>query len=91
MVPRLMGPLDFPLSILHLHPALVTALILWSLFWKGFALWRAARAGQLAWFIALLIVNTAGLLEIAYLLFFAPRPSGGPGRNQAPPTGATSG
>jgi len=42
--------------------------------WKGFALWRAARAGQSAWFVALLIVNSAGLLEIAYLVFFAPRP-----------------
>jgi len=69
-----MGPLGFPMSVPHLNPVLLTALIVWSLIWKGFALWRAARAGQAAWFIVLLFVNTAGLLEIAYLLFFAPRP-----------------
>jgi methionyl-tRNA synthetase len=69
-----MGPLGFPMRVPHLNPVLLTALIVWSLIWKGFALWRAARAGQAAWFVVLLFVNTAGLLEIAYLLFFAPRP-----------------
>jgi hypothetical protein len=39
---------------------------------KGYALWYAARAEQLYWFIALLVVNTAGILEIVYLLFFRP-------------------
>lgn len=39
---------------------------------KGFSLWYAARGGQKYWFIALLIVNTLGLLEIVYLLFFRP-------------------
>lgn len=69
-----MGPLGFPPRIPHLHPVLLAGLIIWSLIWKGLALWRAARAEQLAWFVVLLVVNTAGLLEIAYLLFFAPRP-----------------
>ncbi|HRY62292.1 MAG TPA: DUF5652 family protein [Candidatus Paceibacterota bacterium] len=45
-------------------------LIAWTLYWKGKALWRAARLGHLEWFIALLIINTAGLLEIAYLYYF---------------------
>ena len=70
---RFLGP-GFPLTALHMHPALLAALVVWSLIWKGFALWRAARADQPAWFVALLVVNTVGLLEIAYLLFFAPRP-----------------
>lgn len=47
-----------------------TLLILWSLFWKGIALWRAGRNNQLGWFIFMLILNTAGLLEILYLAFF---------------------
>ena len=68
-----MGPLGFPMRIPHLNPVLLTVLIVWSLIWKGLALWRAARAGQAAWFVVLLFVNTAGLLEIVYLLFFAPR------------------
>jgi len=42
----------------------------WVLFWKGWALWRAARNEQKIWFGALLVVNTVGLLEIVYLLFF---------------------
>lgn len=41
---------------------------LWSLVWKGLALWRAAQLKQKGWFIALLIINTAGILEIIYLL-----------------------
>lgn len=42
-------------------------LILWSLFWKGLALWHSARRGQPWWFFILLILNTLGLLEIIYL------------------------
>ncbi|KKQ43124.1 MAG: hypothetical protein US60_C0007G0013 [Microgenomates group bacterium GW2011_GWC1_37_8] len=40
----------------------------WSFVWKGLALWNSAKSGQKYWFIALLIVNTVGLLEIFYLL-----------------------
>jgi methionyl-tRNA synthetase len=45
-------------------------LIAWAVIWKGVALWHAARGRQLAWYIALLIINTAGILEIIYLIFF---------------------
>jgi hypothetical protein len=48
------------------------ALVTWSLIWKGFALWRAGRNNQLAWFVIMLLLNTAGILEIVYLLFFQP-------------------
>jgi hypothetical protein len=44
---------------------------LWSVFWKGWALWRAARKEQKAWYIALLILNTMGILPILYLVFFS--------------------
>lgn len=43
-------------------------LIIWSLIWKGMALWRAARLEQKIWFIVLLILNTFGILDIIYLL-----------------------
>ena len=46
----------------------VTLIVIWSLAWKGLAMWRAARHGHQAWFIVFLIVNTAGILEIIYLL-----------------------
>lgn len=45
-------------------------IILWSLPWKGVALWQAARNNQPAWFVALIIINTVGILEITYLYFF---------------------
>jgi hypothetical protein len=41
--------------------------MLWSIFWKGLALWHSGRRGQSWWFIVLLVVNTMGILEIIYL------------------------
>lgn len=46
---------------------------LWSLPWKGIALWKAARKNDNTWFITLLIVNTLGLLEAAYIFHFSDR------------------
>ena len=37
---------------------------------KGYALWCAAKRDEKWWFIAIMIVNTAGILEIVYLVFF---------------------
>jgi hypothetical protein len=42
-------------------------LVVWSLAWKGMALWKAARAGHRGWFVALLLINTVGILEILYI------------------------
>jgi hypothetical protein len=60
-------------------PALLYALlpvfivgVLWIVAIKGYALWNAARNGQKEWFIALLIINTLGILEIIYLVWFRP-------------------
>ena len=44
---------------------------IWSLIWKGIALWRAANLKQRNWFIVMLILNLFGLLEIIYLFRFA--------------------
>ena len=50
---------------------LVTALILvWSMVWKGVALWRAGRNAHLGWFVALFILNTLGILPIIYIFAF---------------------
>lgn len=46
-------------------------IMVWSLFWKGLALWHSAGRKESWWFIALLILNTAGILEIFYLFAFA--------------------
>jgi hypothetical protein len=45
---------------------------IWSLIWKGFALWRAARDESKVWFVILLLVNTLGVLEIVYLFAISP-------------------
>jgi len=50
--------------------AFVILVALWTIPWKGVALWRAARNNQLAWFIAMLVLNTFAILEITYLFFF---------------------
>lgn len=50
---------------------IIVTLVIWATIWKGFALWRAARLGAKWWFIALLIINTAGILEILYLFVFS--------------------
>ena len=45
-------------------------LIIWEVIWKGIALWKCGKNNQLIWFIFILILNTAGILPILYLLFF---------------------
>ena len=42
----------------------------WSIVWKGIALWKSARNGHKGWYVAILILNTLGILEIIYLIFF---------------------
>jgi hypothetical protein len=46
----------------------IAAIAIWELIWKGFALWRAGRNNQPGWFIAMLLINSAGILPIMYLL-----------------------
>lgn len=42
-------------------------LVLWSLIWKGLALYKAGHRQDKRWFLALFIFNTAGILPIIYL------------------------
>ncbi|OGG57502.1 hypothetical protein A2853_03770 [Candidatus Kaiserbacteria bacterium RIFCSPHIGHO2_01_FULL_55_17] len=55
-------------------PAAFILILLWGLFWKGFALWYAAKRNDKWWFVALLLINTAGVLEIVYIFFVAKVP-----------------
>jgi hypothetical protein len=55
---------------------LVTMLImLWSLPWKGIALWKAAQRKEKGWFIAILVLNTLAILEILYIFVFSKKDS----------------
>lgn len=62
---------------------LIALAALWSVAIKGYALWIAARGGQTWWFVALLVINTLGILEVVYLIFFSPS-----GSNRLHPKGA---
>jgi methionyl-tRNA synthetase len=62
--------INMPLFIVPLV-GLVLLAALWSLVWKGLALWHSAQRGEYWWFLALLLINTLGVLEIIYLFFFA--------------------
>lgn len=44
---------------------------IWSLIWKGIALWKAAHKEHKIWFIIFLIANTIGILEILYIFIFS--------------------
>lgn len=50
---------------------LMVLLALWTLPWKGVALWKAARRGSKPWFVALLVLNTLAILEILYIFVFS--------------------
>ena len=54
-------------EISGISPILLIMLGIWSLAWKGLALWRSATLGHKKWFIIILIINTVGILEIIYL------------------------
>lgn len=51
--------------------SLLVVAILWSLLWKGLALWKSAKRGDTWWFVAFLVLNTFGILEIFYLFVIA--------------------
>ena len=56
------------------RPILIVGLIIlavWSIVWKGLALWKAARNNHKTWYIAILIINTIGILPILYIYVFS--------------------
>jgi len=68
MDPNLLNELP---TFLAQNMELFYALSVWSLIWKGFAMWRSSQKKEKIWFIVFLIVNTFGLLEILYLFVFS--------------------
>lgn len=51
------------------RPEVLIPFIIWGIFWKSWALWKSASKKQLLWFVIILIINTLGLLEIAYIFY----------------------
>ena len=58
-------------QIPQLPSYVIFILFIWSIFWKGLALWKAAKYDQRNWFIVILVLNVIGILEIVYLFRFA--------------------
>lgn len=50
---------------------LIIILAVWTIPWKIYAVWLAAKNDQKKWFAALLIINTVGILEIFYIFKIA--------------------
>lgn len=44
---------------------------IWDLVWKGLGLWRAAQRRESGWFVAILLINTLGILPLLYLYVFS--------------------
>ena len=59
------------IEAINANPYLSLLVISWALVWKGIALWKSARYNKKWWFIALLVINTLGLLEILYIFIFS--------------------
>jgi len=53
------------------NPLLIIITLLWTIPWKGVALWKAAHLGHKKWFIVLLIINTMAILDILYIYIFS--------------------
>lgn len=61
-------------NLFYMGPRLGLFLIIltiWTLVWKIYAVWTAARNNHKKWFVVLLILNTAGILEIFYVFKIA--------------------
>jgi len=58
-------------NLTGIHPLYIALAIIWTLVWKGVALWKSAGLRQKYWFIAILLINTLGILEIIYIFLVA--------------------
>ena len=56
---------DFPSNLYWFLPLGILDII-----FKGITLWKTVKKNQKGWFIAILLVNSFGILPIIYLLFF---------------------
>jgi len=50
---------------------LIGLAVLWTIPWKGIAFMEGCKNDHKWWFIALLVINTLGILEILYIFIFS--------------------
>ncbi len=46
---------------------IVLLVVIWSVLWKCYSVWTAVKRGEKWWFVALLLFNTAGILDMIYI------------------------
>jgi hypothetical protein len=44
-----------------------TIVVIWSIAWKIYSTWIAVKHGDKKWFVALIILNTIGILDMIYV------------------------
>ncbi len=49
----------------------LSILIIWTIPWKGVALWMSAKNDHKWWFVAMLLINSLAILEIVYIFGFS--------------------
>lgn len=47
---------------------LLALAVIWDLVWRGVGLWRAAQNKDTVWFVAMIVINSIGILPIIYML-----------------------
>ena len=67
----MMGDIQQFIAYYQQHEFVFLILVLWSLVWKGLALWKAGRNNDPVWFVIMLVVNLLGVLEILYIFIFS--------------------
>lgn len=53
------------------HIWIIYLLAVWTIPWKGIALWKAAKNNHRIWFIVILVLNTIAILDIIFIVFFS--------------------
>lgn len=62
--------IDTSSTIFGINPAVFGLLAVWEIIWKGLGMWQAVKNNHRKWFIAMLVINSIGILPIVYLKFF---------------------
>lgn len=45
----------------------MAVLITWTFIWKFYSVWTAVKHGHKKWFVALILFNTLGILDMVYI------------------------
>lgn len=64
-----MQEIEQKLNWLFTQPYFAIPFLIWVMILKGIALWKAAGKRQLIWFIIIMVINTMGLFELAYIFY----------------------